>query len=65
MAYTGTLDDGEQFDSSRDEGREPLSFVVGAGSVIAGFDLAVMGLAEGESRKQRIEPDMAYGAVLA
>ena len=34
--YTGTLDDGSQFDSSK--GREPLSFTVGAGQMIAGFD---------------------------
>ena len=34
--YRGTLDNGEEFDSS--EGREPLEFTVGAGQVIAGFD---------------------------
>ncbi len=57
--YTGTLDDGSEFDSSR--GRDPLSFVVGSGQVISGFDDAVRGLAEGESRTVRIEPAQAYG----
>ena len=57
--YTGTLDDGEQFDSSR--GRDPLSFTVGSGQVIGGFDAAVRGLTPGESRTVRIEPANAYG----
>jgi FKBP-type peptidyl-prolyl cis-trans isomerase 2 len=57
--YTGTLDDGTQFDSSK--GREPLQFTVGAGDVIAGFDQAVTGLGVGESRKVHIEPKDAYG----
>ena len=57
--YRGTLDDGTEFDSS--EGRDPLSFVVGSGQVIAGFDDAVRGLAVGESRTVRIEPEDAYG----
>ena len=57
--YTGTLDSGEEFDSSR--GREPLSFVVGDGRMIAGFDAAVRGMAVGESRTVRLEPAEAYG----
>lgn len=57
--YTGTLDDGEQFDSSR--GRDPLSFTVGSGQVIGGFDEAVRGLNPGESRTVHIEPADAYG----
>ena len=59
--YTGTLEDGEQFDSSRDPGREPLQFVVGSGDVISGFDDAVLGLAVGETRVQRVEPEDGYG----
>jgi len=59
--YTGTVEGGEQFDTSRDPGREPLEFVVGSGQVIPGFDLAVIGLAVGETRTQRIEPADGYG----
>lgn len=59
--YTGTLDDGSQFDSSI--GREPLEFTLGAGQVIPGFDLAVTGLSEGERRTVRIDPEDAYGEV--
>lgn len=57
--YTGTLDDGSQFDSS--VGREPLEFVVGSGQVISGFDQAVRGLSVGESRTVRMEASDAYG----
>ena len=57
--YTGTLDDGTIFDSSRD--RDPISFEVGSGTVIAGFDQAVVGLKVGESKTVRIEVEDAYG----
>lgn len=57
--YTGTLDDGTQFDSSR--GREPLSFEMGAGQLIAGFEAAVTGLEVGESTTVRLDPGQAYG----
>jgi peptide-methionine (S)-S-oxide reductase len=61
--YTGTLDDGSVFDSSRKPGREPLPFTVGGGQVVRGFDQAVMGLKVGETRKSRISPEDAYGEV--
>lgn len=57
--YKGTLDNGETFDSS--EGRQPLSFTVGTGQVIPGFDNAVRGLTVGETVTVRIEPENAYG----
>lgn len=44
--YTGTLDNGERFDSS--EGRQPLEFTLGEGQIIPGFEAAVRGLAPGE-----------------
>lgn len=57
--YTGTLDDGSQFDSS--EGRDPLEVTLGSGGVIAGFDKALQGMKVGETKKVRLEPDEAYG----
>lgn len=57
--YTGTLDDGTQFDSS--SGGEALEFALGTGQVIPGFDSAVSGMAVGETKDVTIEPDDAYG----
>ncbi|WP_305043779.1 FKBP-type peptidyl-prolyl cis-trans isomerase [Geoalkalibacter sp.] len=57
--YTGTLDDGTVFDSSRE--REPLEFQVGAGQLIAGFDEAVVGMTLGETRTINIPAEKAYG----
>jgi peptidylprolyl isomerase len=57
--YTGTLDDGTQFDSS--DGRDPLEFALGGGQVIPGFDSAVDGMAVGENKSVTIESDQAYG----
>lgn len=57
--YTGTLDDGTVFDSSRDH--EPLEFTMGEGQLIPGFEAAVMGLSAGESTKVTIPPAEAYG----
>ena len=57
--YTGTFDDGEVFDSSREV--DPLEFEVGAGQVIPGFDNAVVGMAVGESKQVRLLEDEAYG----
>lgn len=58
--YIGTLDDGSQFDSSRDRG-VPFSFTVGTGQVIGGFDEAVRGGSVGDVRTVRIDPEDAYG----
>lgn len=57
--YTGRLEDGHVFDSSRDG--EPLEFTVGAGEVIPGFDEAVRGMSVGETKTVEIEPEDAYG----
>jgi peptidylprolyl isomerase len=57
--YTGTLEDGSQFDSS--VGRAPLEFTVGAGQMIAGFDAGVVGMVVGEKKTILIDPDHGYG----
>ena len=57
--YTGTLDDGTQFDSSA--GRDPLEFTVGAGMVIPGFDKGVLGMAVGDKKQIHIPAAEAYG----
>ncbi len=57
--YTGTLTDGSVFDSS--EGREPLSFTLGAGQIIRGLDAAIEGMEVGEQKTVTIPSDEAYG----
>jgi len=60
--YNGRLTDGSEFDSSA--GNEPLSFTLGDGEVIAGFDEAVLGMAVGESKTVTIPAEQAYGPLL-
>lgn len=57
--YTGRYLEGEIFDQSTPE--SPLTFTVGQGEVIAGFDSAVLGLKVGEKTTVTIEPIDAYG----
>jgi len=57
--YTGTLEDGSEFDSS--EGKDPLQFTVGAGQMIAGFENAVYGMKVGETKTVTIPSAEAYG----
>ncbi len=59
--YTGKLTDGQVFDSSAN--REPLSFTVGAGQVIKGFEDAVMGMGVEEEKSFTIGYQEAYGPV--
>jgi FKBP-type peptidyl-prolyl cis-trans isomerase len=59
--YTGWLTDGSKFDSSRDR-RQPFSFLLGRGQVIAGWDEGVQGMKVGGSRKLTIPPHLGYGA---
>ena len=57
--YTGSYLDGVVFDSS--EGKEPLSFLVGKGQMISGFEQELMGAKIGEKREFTLTPDKAYG----
>jgi peptidylprolyl isomerase len=57
--YTGTLANGEVFDSS--EGREPLEVTMGEGQLIIGFENALMGMAVKEKKTFTLAPDDAYG----
>lgn len=59
--YTGTLSDGQIFDSS--EGREPLEFTMGMGMLIPGFENAVLGMSINESKQFTIPSEEAYGEV--
>lgn len=59
--YTGTLENGEVFDTS--ENREPLEFTLGEGQLIPGFEKAVTGLAVGDSTTVDIPSKEAYGDV--
>lgn len=74
--YIGKLQDGTLFDTSiKEEAQkaglplrpsyEPLTFTVGAGQMIAGFDAGVVGMKEGEEKNVTLLPEQAYGEMQA
>jgi len=58
--YRGTLEDGSEFDNSHIRG-EPITFKVGSGQMIPGFNDAVDGMTVGETKTVTLTPDLAYG----
>lgn len=58
--YKGTLTDGKEFDNSYSRG-EPFEFTVGAGEVIKGWDLGLVGMKLGGKRKLTIPSELGYG----
>lgn len=59
VLYDGLLDNGELFESSETSG--PLEFIAGDGSVMAAFDTQVIGMAVGETKTFRLQPEESYG----
>ena len=57
--YTGRLSDGTEFESTK-RGK-PVEFTLGKGSMIAGFERAVIGMKAGETKTVAVQPEHAYG----
>jgi FKBP-type peptidyl-prolyl cis-trans isomerase len=62
VTYVGSLDGGKVFDSSAAHGGQPFSFTLGAGQVIKGWDLGVLGMRVGGTRELTIPAALGYGA---
>jgi peptidylprolyl isomerase len=57
--YTGTLDNGTNFDSSAE--REPIEITIGKGQFFPGLENALVGMAEGDTKTVTLEPENAFG----
>jgi peptidylprolyl isomerase len=57
--YTGKLENGEVFDSSK--GRDPLEFTMGSGQMIPGFEKGVDGMSVGDTKEISVSPEEGYG----
>jgi FKBP-type peptidyl-prolyl cis-trans isomerase len=62
VLYVGQFQDGTVFDSSEMHGNQPLTFVLGAPGMIAGFQIGVNTMKEGGERLIAVPPALAYGA---
>jgi len=60
--YTGKLENGIVFDSSKNPGRDPFTVTIGIGQVIKGWDEGIVGMKIGGTRTLTIPPEMGYGA---
>jgi FKBP-type peptidyl-prolyl cis-trans isomerase SlpA len=59
--YTGRLEDGSVFDSSLNEGREPIVVKLGEGTLIKGFEDGLIDMSIGDKKTVEIDPENAYG----
>ncbi len=59
--YTGKLENGRKFDSSRDRGT-PFAFRLGVGEVIKGWDEGIASMRVGGQRELIIPPELGYGS---
>ncbi|HEY4321902.1 MAG TPA: FKBP-type peptidyl-prolyl cis-trans isomerase [Gemmatimonadales bacterium] len=62
MSYIGALPDGTVFDKSSPDS-PTISFPLGAGQVVAGWDEGIVGMKVGGKRQLIVPPDLGYGAV--
>jgi peptidylprolyl isomerase len=57
--FTGTLDDGTEFARTSED--SPIEFTIGEGALIQGFEEETIGMAAGENKTVRLEPERAFG----
>ena len=62
VLYLGALLDGSVFDASSRHGNTPISFVLGRGQVIAGWDEGIALMRKGEKAQLLIPSSLGYGA---
>jgi len=60
--YTGTFEDGTEFDSSKKHG-QPLEFQVGTHQIIKGFENALIGMSKDEEKSITLQPEEGYGDI--
>lgn len=63
VSYVGSLTNGTVFDSTAAHGNQPLTFTVGSGQLIQGFDQGVIGMQVNETKNITISANQAYGQV--
>lgn len=64
LNYTGKFENGDVFDTSLLEGREPLKTMLGQGNLIPGFEKGLLGMTVGESKTISVDPVEGYGEYL-
>jgi len=57
--FTGKLDDGTEFASSRDDA--PVEFTIGEGKLIPGIEEGTIGMTQGDQKTVHLEPSQAFG----